>query len=238
MKRTRSENQTGLIILTMIPLHTTVFAQTGDWRTEKAKAGKVTNSYKQTALRKITATLFTILVFSTLTINAFSQQTYLDPLLNTVTTNFNYGTSHNSLKYYKKGVWGAQVGTSFQAGITPGFSLVPEFYFVMKGGQLKENNSLTTNKSILRLYTLELPVLARVHFSKVYLNAGPYMAYTLFGTMKVEGSADLSETSTALLFDKSAKAFKRWDTGIQIGGGYMFYLKKHDLPWICGTVTG
>ena len=42
-----------------------------------------------------------------------------------------------------------------------------------KGGKLKANNPLTTSESTLHLNTLELPVLARFHFGKFYVNAGP-----------------------------------------------------------------
>src|ERR1700722_17782220 len=85
-------------------------------------------------------------------------KTYLDVVLNLVSTNLNYGASNSGLNDYKKSVWGAQAGVSFQAGITSKFSLVPELYFMMKGGELKATNPLTTDETTLRLYTVELPV--------------------------------------------------------------------------------
>ncbi|MEO6849441.1 MAG: hypothetical protein ABI203_05330, partial [Mucilaginibacter sp.] len=88
-------------------------------------------------------------------------QTYLDPVINLVSTNLNYGAANGALNDYKKSVLGAQVGVSFQAGITPSFSLVSEFYFSMKGGKLKSNNPLTANESTIRLYTFEIPLMAR-----------------------------------------------------------------------------
>src|SRR5439155_24675052 len=102
--------------------------------------------------------------------------------INAVSTNLNYGSSNSALTDYKKPVLGAQIGMSFQAGITPKFSIVPELYFMMKGGKLKANNPVTNNETTLRLYTLELPVLARFHFGKLYMNAGPSIAYNLGGT--------------------------------------------------------
>ena len=74
-----------------------------------------------------------------------SSNTYFDLLLNLVGTNLNYGKSNADLRDYKKAVLGAQVGMSFQAGLTPQLSVVSEFYFMMKGGELKANNPLTTN---------------------------------------------------------------------------------------------
>jgi hypothetical protein len=56
-------------------------------------------------------------------------KTYLDFVLNVVGTNFNYGKQNSELTDYKKSTLGAQVGMSFQAGITPAFSVVPELYF-------------------------------------------------------------------------------------------------------------
>ncbi len=150
-------------------------------------------------------------------------RTYLDLLLNVVSTNFNYGKSNSSLADYKKSPFGAQVGVSFQAGITPKVSLVSELYFIMKGGQLDANNPLTTNKTTLRFYELELPVLARFNFGRFYANAGPSIAYNLYGTRKTEGA------TTSLSFNNSSEAFKRVDAGIQMGAGYRFKVKQKSV---------
>jgi hypothetical protein len=109
------------------------------------------------------------------------------------------------------------------------FSVVPELYLAIKGGILKENNPLTVNKSTLRLYTIEMPVLARLHCNKLYLNAGPYVGYTLSGRMKTEGSDAVSEASTKVSFGNTMNDFKRWDLGIQAGAGYNFTIKKTTL---------
>ncbi len=147
-------------------------------------------------------------------------ETYLDLVLNVVGTNLNYGKSNSALSDYKKSVLGAQVGVSFQAGITPRVSLVSELYFFMKGGELKANNPLTTFNTNIRLYTLELPVLARVHFGKFHLNAGPSIAYNIYGSQKIENlTSDLS-------FNNSDENFKHWEAGVQLGGGYTFHTKK------------
>ena len=100
-------------------------------------------------------------------------KTYFDLMINVASTNINYGGANSSLDDYKKSNNGVQAGASFQAGITPSFSLVSELYFMRKGGKLKANNPLTTSESTLHLNTLELPVLARFHFGKFYVNAGP-----------------------------------------------------------------
>lgn len=150
-------------------------------------------------------------------------KTYLDILLNVVSTNLNYGKSNSIVKDYKKPVLGAQVGVSFQAGITPKFSLVSELYFIMKGGTLKADNPLTANKTTLRLYTLELPVLARLNCGKFYMNAGPSIAYNLSGTRKID------DLSNHISFKNSGEAFKRWDAGIQMGAGYRFMVKQKNV---------
>jgi hypothetical protein len=152
-----------------------------------------------------------------------TEKTYLDLVLNVVNTNLNYGKSNSDLTDYKKAVFSAQVGASFQAGITPKFSMVTEFYFIMKGGELKANNPLTVGRSTLRLYTLELPVLARFHFGRYYLNAGPSIAYNMYGTRKIE------DVSTSLSFNNSTEGFKRLDAGIQAGGGYRFKVKQKNV---------
>jgi len=155
--------------------------------------------------------------------NNKSPTTYLSLLLNLVSTNLNYGESDGDLSGSKKSALGAQLGVSFQAGVTPGFSLVPELYFIMKGGRLESNELLNVRKTQLHLYTLELPVLARLHFRKAYFNTGPSIAYNLFGKQKI------GDASSSLSFHDSPNGFKRWDLGLQVGAGYEFKIKSKRL---------
>jgi hypothetical protein len=147
-------------------------------------------------------------------------KTYLDLMINLESTNLNYGNLNNALADYKKPVKGIQAGLSFQAGITSWFSLVPELYFMRKGGELTANNPLSTSESTLHINTLELPVLARFHSGKFYLNAGPSIAYALSGNKKTD------DQTTKLSFHNSSDGFKRFDAGIQFGGGVEFPLKQ------------
>lgn len=150
-------------------------------------------------------------------------KTYLDLMVNVVSTNLNYGGSNSALSDYKKSANGIQAGASFQAGITPGFSLVSELYFMKKGGKLKANNPLSSNESTLRLNTLELPVLARFHFGKFYMNVGPSIAYNLSGNRIID------DQSAKLSFKNSSEGFKRFDAGIQMGGGFEFPFKQRRI---------
>ena len=171
----------------------------------------------------------TALMFLFLPNNAFSQSSHLHLLLNAANTNFNYGKSNSELQPYKKHISGGQIGVTFQGGITQGLSAVAEPYFIMKGGTLKNNNPLTTNKSTVRLYQMEMPVLARLHFGKFYVNSGPYASYVLGGRMKTEGSETIPASSKSISFEDTAGGFKRWDMGVQAGAGYVFKLKKSSL---------
>jgi hypothetical protein len=171
-------------------------------------------------------TVLILLVISSVTSSAYSQTSKFSIALNSLTTNFNYGSANSDLKSYKKDYRGFQAGISYQAGITPHFSIVPELYFAMKGGILQKNNPLTGGKSTLRINSLELPVLARVHYKKLYLNAGPYAGYHVGGRLKVEESANSVKSSTRVSFGKDASDLKRWDLGFQAGAGYNFPLKK------------
>ena len=174
-------------------------------------------------------TLLSGIVLSTifLSTTAFSQttdtvktaQTYLDPLINLVSTNLTYGDANSTLSDYKKSVLGAQIGVSFQAGITSAFSVVPELYFTTKGGKLKDGNPLTIQASTIRLYAIELPVLARFHFSEFHINAGPSIAYNFYGTRNI------NDKTGGLAFDSSNNGFKRFEAGLQAGGGYTFHTK-------------
>ncbi|CAN5212973.1 hypothetical protein BH09BAC3_BH09BAC3_25870 [soil metagenome] len=155
--------------------------------------------------------------------NSRVTETYLDLVLNVVGTNLNYGKSNSALSDYKRSVLGAQVGVSLQAGITPHVSLVSELYLFMKGGELKANNPLTIVNTNVRFYTLELPVMARVHFGRFHLNAGPSIAYTIYGSRKNENS------TSDLAFDSSNESYKRWEASVQMGGGYTFHTKKKTI---------
>jgi hypothetical protein len=178
---------------------------------------------------KSVATSFAALVLMTISVTSFSQESRFSLSLNSLTTNFNYGSMNKALQPYKKDFKGLQIGASYQAGISPLFSVVPELYFVMKGGKLKENNPLTINKSTVRLYTVEMPVLARLHLHQFYVNAGPYAAYTLGGRLKIAGSEEIPASSTKVSFGTSSGDFKRWDLGFQAGAGYNFRIKRTHL---------
>jgi len=179
--------------------------------------------------RLFTISLAVTLIFSLLSFTSFPQTSKFGISLNSLTTNFNYGNSNRGLQPYKKNYKGIQAGFTYQAGITPMFSVVPELYFAVKGGSLKENNPLTVNKSILRISSLEMPVLARLHFNNLYVNAGPYTGYAVGGRLKIEGKGTTAETSTKVSFGNSAGDFKRWDLGLQAGAGYNFNMKKSVL---------
>jgi len=180
-------------------------------------------------LRTWKISLATALIFSLQITKSFAQKTYMSPLINVVSSNFNYGDANNAMKSYKKDARGIMAGATFQAGITPVFSVVAETYFVMKGATLKADNPLTVNKSTLRLYNVEIPVLARVHINRFYMNAGPYVSYTIGGRIKTESSASIPEKSNAISFSNVTDGFKRWELGVQAGAGYNFRIKKRAL---------
>jgi len=98
----------------------------------------------------------------------------------------------------------------------------------MKGGTLKENNPLTTQETTTRLYTLELPVLARLHLCDIYFNAGPSIAYNLAGKVKTD-DPETGIMRSKIAFDGSPNAYKRWEAGLQVGAGYEFKIKQSRL---------
>ncbi|MBO9681071.1 MAG: PorT family protein [Flavisolibacter sp.] len=182
----------------------------------------------QTNIKSL-APLAAIALIFTFSMSSSAQTSRFGISVNSLTTNFNYGTSENGLEPYKKNYRGLQAGISYQAGITSMFSVVPELYFAMKGGTLKQNNPLTEAKSTLRINSVEMPVLARLHFNKLYLNAGPYAGYNVGGRLKIDGTNTSPEATTRLSFGNSSADFKRWDAGFQAGAGYNFNLKQSIL---------
>ena len=170
-----------------------------------------------------------MVLLMTIPVTSFSQVSRFSLSINSLTTNFNYGSLNKAMQPYKKDFKGLQIGASYQAGISRTFSVVPELNFAMKGGTLKENNPVTINKSTVRLYTVEMPVLARLHINPFYVNAGPYAAYTIGGRLKINGSEEIPASSTKVLFGTSSGEFKRWDFGFQAGAGYNFKIKRTHL---------
>jgi hypothetical protein len=170
-----------------------------------------------------------LILFCLVSLQAMAQKTYFDVLINLVPSSFHYGEANDGLKDFKKDLKGLQAGVSFQAGVTPNLSLVSEFYFMMKGGRLTEGNALTDLPTKTRLYTLELPALARVHLGNFYFNAGPSVAYNLSGRQIWEETESTPKETLKLLFDGSEGSYNRWDAGVQMGVGYEFQLKKARL---------
>jgi hypothetical protein len=175
---------------------------------------------------KLVTTMAAIAFSTAISVTSFSQTSRFSLSVNSLTTNFNYGDGNRSLQSYKKNFRGLQAGVSYQAGVSPAFSIVPELYFAIKGGVLKEHNPLTTGKSTLRINSLEMPVLARLHLNKLYINAGPYVGYNVGGRMKIEATEHTAETSEKISFGGGSNDFRRWDFGLLAGAGYNFNIKK------------
>ena len=173
--------------------------------------------------------LVIIITMSVLTGKSLAQETFLDVVINYTPTSINYGDNNKALKDFKKGYWGLQAGASFQAGISEYFSLVPELYFVMKGGRLDNNNPITGQETKIRFNTLDLPVMARLHLCNLYVNAGPVISYNLGGRIKTESNGTLSGEKTKMEFGSHYGTYSRWDAGLQFGMGYEFKFKKSRL---------
>jgi hypothetical protein len=157
------------------------------------------------------------------TLLSFSQSSHVAIVVTTTDVNFNYGGKNAELKSSKEDVRALRAGLSFQAGVTKHFSWVGELYYATKGGTLNAGNGLTQDKSTLKLYSAELPLMARVHMGRFYLNSGPYASYIFSGRMTTKGpeGGKISFNST--------DGFKRFDWGWQAGAGYLFDVKKSKL---------
>ncbi|MBL7864792.1 MAG: PorT family protein [Cyclobacteriaceae bacterium] len=163
-----------------------------------------------------------ILLFAPLFLHA--QESHVAILVNTTSSRMNYGHLNSSLADYKKDVNGLRIGLSLQTGITRNFSLVTEAYFLRKGGILISGNPLNGVESSLKLNTLEMPVLARLHAGRFYFNAGPYINYVMSGKKSTENAP-----TTDILFESGSDAFRKWEAGILGGVGYQFPVKKRRM---------
>jgi len=149
-----------------------------------------------------------------------AQESYVHFFVNAIGTNLYYGDANSGLADFKKPALGITIGASYQAGISRNFSVVSELYFIMKGGKLKENNPITDYESTLRMYSFELPVLARLHVGKFHFNAGPSIAYNVHGTQKID------DLTTDLSFKDVEGGYERFEAGAQVGAGYTFMVKQ------------
>lgn len=173
--------------------------------------------------------LLLLITLAAFTGKTSAQETFMDVVINYTPTGINYGNNNQELKGFKKGYWGLQAGASFQAGINEYFSLVPELYFVMKGGRLKNNNPLTGQETKIRFNTLDLPVMARLHLCNLYVNAGPVFSYNINGRIKTKANDLLQGGKSNMEFGSELGTYSRWDAGWQFGMGYEFKLKKSRL---------
>lgn len=173
--------------------------------------------------------LVVIITMGLFIIKTTAQETFMDVVINYTPTSLNYGDNNKALKDFKKGYWGLQAGASFQAGINKYLSLVPELYFVMKGGRLENNNPLTGQETKIRFNTLDLPVMARLHFCNLYVNAGPVVSYNLGGRLKTESDGNLPGEKSKMAFGSEQGTYSRWDAGLQFGMGYELKFKKSRL---------
>jgi hypothetical protein len=149
-----------------------------------------------------------------------AQESYVHFFVNAIGTDLNYGDDNASLADYKKPALGITIGATYQAGICHNLSVVSELYFIMKGGKLKEDNPFTDYESTLRMYSFELPVMARIHLGKFHVEGGPSIAYNVLGTQKIDG------ITTDLSFGDQAGEYKRFETGFHVGAGSTFTIKQ------------
>ena len=180
-------------------------------------------------MQTVTKTIMMLALSLIVSAFAMGQNNQFRISINSLTTNFSYGKANSSLQSYKMNFCGLQAGVSYQAGISKSFSIVPELYFAMKGGTLKTGNPITVSKSTLKLYSVEMPVLSRLHINKLYLNAGPYVSYHIGGRLKADPANSVPAATTKLTFGNDAGDFRRWDAGLQAGGGYNFSMKRSIL---------
>jgi hypothetical protein len=150
-------------------------------------------------------------------------QTRLEPMINMAANSFRYTGNDKVLTDYGHSVKGLRAGLSFQAGITPSFSLVSDLYYLRKGGKLDAGNPLTTNASTIRLHTVELPVLARIHLGRFYVNAGPSVGYI------IDGKQIINDQRVKLFFNNSTTGYKRFEAGVQAGAGFFLPFKQKSL---------
>lgn len=165
--------------------------------------------------------ILAIFIVLAASIGSFAQTSYVTLVVNTTGVNLNYGAMNGQVDSFKKSLRGLRAGVSVQAGITDRFSLVGEVYYAMKGGTLNAGNALTLDKTTLKLYSAEMPLLARFHFGHFYVNSGPYVSYQFSGKTESDGP-----DGGSVSFGSQPGGFRRFEMGVQAGAGYVFDWQK------------
>ncbi|GAA5224783.1 hypothetical protein GCM10025777_54140 [Membranihabitans marinus] len=172
---------------------------------------------------------------------SFAQESYLDILINYTPTKLHYGNNHSEIKDFRDELWGWQIGATFQGGITPYFSVVPEFYYMEKGGRLDGSNASGIETTKTRFHVLELPILARLHYCHFFLNAGPSISLNMAGKIHTAETEESPSRSFKMPFNSGSEGYKRWDAALHLGAGYEFKIKNSriilDVRYYYGLVN-
>ena len=122
---------------------------------------------------------------------------------------------------------GYQVGITYQLPVNSWLSVVPEVQYSMERIRLYQFNLITSNFSFraetrMRLSYLNVPVLARATFGRLYVEAGPQVGFLLGGRQTgVSTVSDLSSpTATQYTIDQGVtENNRRVDVGPCLGVG-------------------
>ena len=122
---------------------------------------------------------------------------------------------------------GYQIGIMCQLPVTSWLSVVPEVQYSMERIRLYQSNLITSNFSFraetrMRLNYLNVPVLARATFGRLYVEAGPQVGFLLGGRQTgVSTVSDLSSpTATQYTVDQGVtENNRRVDVGPCLGVG-------------------
>lgn len=123
----------------------------------------------------------------------------------------------NSNQY--KGKFGYHFGSVLEYSLSNRLSIQPELLYLNHGAKLKNKNSFLMKDGHFTLNTLLLPVNLKASFEigypKLFVYAGPYIGYNMYG--KIKGKIDGVSVEQEL-FSKDSN-MKRWDFGAGIGVG-------------------
>lgn len=143
------------------------------------------------------------------------------------------GVVFSNLNTSESGVSGrtgyvAGLGLSIPVTTDNFFVIQPELLYIQKGANFSTNGN-TTRVGDTYINYAELPVLAKINFGgesfRAYVNAGPSIAYALFGRTNQNGAV-----VDVKFGDESDVTFNnRIDFGLQFGGGIGFKAGPGDI---------
>ncbi len=138
---------------------------------------------------------------------------------------------------------GGHVGLAADYEFMPNMAIQTGLFFTTKGAKYEGSVLGVKGTNTVRPMYLQVPIHFAYKFdvapsTRVFIHAGPYLAYGIAGKVKTTvsvGDKKASDESSDVFGDK--KLMKRFDAGLGLGAGAEFGPMVFDLGWDMGLAN-